>query len=686
MKVNRLLALFLMIGIVFSSIFVFQRGSIENNYKNVEITLDYDEVLKMAAESGKSVSYFLKEFKDMNVSSVALNEMTLNSLSERENFKVKTSLDGYDLIVEADEGIFNFIVEGLSRKIDKNRIQIIGENSLRIEGNRKDYIYDETNTKDINGKTIGKRKIGEGLKLEFLGLGFLQEDIDLIKNAGLNVLPRPIYMAEYENENSINYYFDFLDKENIHPDFIIFAGGEVLGWDKNLDKLKKELEERNMVVGMIETQVQREHMEQKGLEDLVRNSGYQATRVFNIWNWIQIRYDYEMPMHRQGQEIMNSIYRAVTERNVRIVYFKPFIDSNDKYVTDMGIYKERFKELEDRLYNGHQLRLGKVNAMKDFHPNKWMQLPIAIGAIASLFILLDNLFKVSRNLIQIGFLLGAGGSIGIYAANIKIDLFNKLCALLGSITMPSLAMVFILFTVKEILKHKSKIKIGNILFRGILILLMGAVISFVGVLFEVSLLSDIKYLLEMDIFKGVKLSQIGPILCTILIYLSIFGYKRKEDKKGIDLKEIVNLFKEDIKVGHMIVVGIIAVAGIIFIARTGHETNIKPSTIELLSRNILELILPARPRTKAFLIAYPALMLMIYLAFKNRKWAILPLSLAVVLGQSDIVNTFSHLRAPLYLSFMRTNYEFLFGIPIGAVAVLIVHFIDLRLEGRKRNA
>lgn len=686
MKVNRLLSLFLVIGILFSTVFVFKRGNIENGYKNVEITIDYGEILKMDMESDKDAFYFLKEFKGMNVTSVSLNEMTLNSLKEREEFKIKTSLDGYDLVVESDPTIFTFILEGFSKKIDKDKIHITGKNSLRIEGTTKDYIYDETNVKDIDGKIIGKRKIGEGSKLEFLGIGFLQEDIDLIKQSGLNIIPRPIYTSQYDSKKTVVDYFDFLDKQNIKPNFIIFAGKEVLGGGKYNEYLRNELKNRNIIVGLIETEVQRENIVQKGIEDLIQNNGYNAVRVFNIAGWIQARYDYEIPFHRNGQEIINSMYRAVTERNIRIIYFRPFIDKDKSYVTDMSIYKDRFKEFENRINTGHKLEMGKVNSMNDFHPNRIMHIPIIIGIIASFLILIDNIVDIKDKYSKILFLLGVAGSTGIYILNIKVDLFNKMFALLGSITMPSLAMLFIFFTMKEILKVKQKVNLSTVLIRGMMILGISLFISFMGVLFEVSLLSDIKYLLEMDIFKGVKLSQIGPIMFTILIYISVFGYKRTEDKKGIQLNEILKLLKEDIKVGHLIFLGIIGVAGIIFIARTGHETNIQAGTIELFFRNMLELAFTARPRTKAFLIAHPALMLMVYFAFKNKKWAVLPLSIAVVLGQGNLVNTFSHLRAPLYLSYIRTNYEILFGVIIGITLVILVNFIVSRLEGRKRNA
>ena len=691
MKFNKILVAILAIGILFSSVFVYERNSVESGYKNVSMTLDYEELLKMSKESKKDVSYFIKEFKDMNIENISVSEMSLSSLKERGDYKIKTHLNGYNLIVEADPSIFDFIFKGFSKNISSSKIRIIGTNTLEIDGTKDDYVFDETVIKDNYGKTMGKRKIAEGSKLEFLGLGYLQSDIDLIKKSGMNVNLRPTYMSQYEGKNAVEEYFNILDRENIKQNYIIFAGSEILGAGKYNDYLVTELKKRNMIVGMIETVVQREHIAQKGLLDLVQKYNYNATRVFNIWDWVQKRYDYEMPLHRHGEEVMNSMFRAVTERNVRIIYFKPFIGKDNKYVTDMSIYKDRFKEFENRIKKDHNLVIGNANSMKDFHPNRLLLIPVIFGIIASLLILLENIFNISfycyKNTFIGGLLLIFGGIGVAYGLNIKVELLNKMFALLGSITMPSISVFFVLFMVSEILKRKNSLPLINIIISSIVILAVSIAISLVGVMFEVSILSDIRFLLEMDLFKGVKLSQLAPLIFAIMAYLSLFGYRRMEKNlRGIRFKELIDFLTQDIKIWHLLFVGIIGVIGIIFIARTGHETNIKPSTYELLFRNMLELKLTARPRTKAFLIAYPSLMVMIYLAYKNIRWAIIPLMLAVAIGASDIVNTFSHLRAPLYLSFIRTNYEMLFGIIMGSLVVVIIDFIYKRLGGRNRNA
>ena len=128
---------------------------------------------------------------------------------------------------------------------------------------------------------------------------------------------------------------------------------------------------------------------------------------------------------------------------------------------------------------------------------------------------------------------------------------------------------------------------------------------------------------------------------------------------------------EDVKVIYILLSAILLVIGYIYIARTGHETNVQPSTFEIIARNILEEKLLARPRIKEFLISFPALMAATYFAENKYKFLTFIMGLVTVIGQTSIVNTFSHLRTPVYLSIIRTAYSLGLGIVLGIVYVII---------------
>ena len=76
------------------------------------------------------------------------------------------------------------------------------------------------------------------------------------------------------------------------------------------------------------------------------STDYNVVRVFSVWDYIQYRYAYYG--YEGAEEIENTLYRAIVERNIRIIYFKP-IKQNDNsyaYITDMDVYRDMFESLD----------------------------------------------------------------------------------------------------------------------------------------------------------------------------------------------------------------------------------------------------------------------------------------------------------------------------------------------------
>ena len=117
----------------------------------------------------------------------------------------------------------------------------------------------------------------------------------------------------------------------------------------------------------------------------------------------------------------------------------------------------------------------------------------------------------------------------------------------------------------------------------------------------------------------------------------------------------------------LVLLGAVALAGYYYLARTGHETEVSVSTLEILLRNDLENWLLARPRTKEFLVAFPCVMLAVYSAVRRLPFWTALFGLAGTIGMTSVCNTFMHIRTPLYLGFVRTGYAVLLGLALGAV-------------------
>ena len=89
--------------------------------------------------------------------------------------------------------------------------------------------------------------------------------------------------------------------------------------------------------------------------------------------------------------------------------------------------------------------------------------------------------------------------------------------------------------------------------------------------------------------------------------------------------------------------------------------------MELIFRNDLETLLLARPRTKEFLVAFPAIMLAVYCAVRRLPFWTALFGLAGTIGLTSVCNTFMHIRTPLYLGFARTAGSLALGLVVGVI-------------------
>lgn len=94
----------------------------------------------------------------------------------------------------------------------------------------------------------------------------------------------------------------------------------------------------------------------------------------------------------------------------------------------------------------------------------------------------------------------------------------------------------------------------------------------------------------------------------------------------------------------------------------------------------------ARPREKEFLIGHPAFLLAVMALY--RHWPRLIHYLLIVVatvGQGSLVETFAHLRTPVYMSFVRGLDGLVVGAALGVLAVVAVqllHYLSFLLGRR----
>ena len=358
---------------------------------------------------------------------------------------------------------------------------------------------------------------------------------------------------------------------------------------------------------MMEQNDQSQNLVWPGVEELIDNTGYRGVRVFNEWAYIQNRYQY--CGYEGPEEITNTFFRAIAERNCKIIFLKMILepdndvswDADEKewtYVTDPADYEK-------------------------------------IAAVGLCRVLLEK--RRSEPQIKFGKLLGF--TLGTAIATILT--------------------------------------------------------AFCGSLLASSALSQLSYILEIDLYRGVKLMQLIPIALFMLAYLLVYAYEETGAREAVlahagqrgeknRVKRFNAYFGElmqtPMKLGWFLAIVVIAVAAVFmllvfayYMYRTGNSTT--TSARELAFRNFLENTLIARPRTKEMIVGWPMLMLFIWSLRRRMRFLPMIFGMGMTIGLVSVVNTFLHIRTPFLLSLLRTGWGILFGLLIGTAVVIVAELI-----------
>ncbi len=698
----------LLISIIATGVLLYGRINVESQSKSVEILADYDEFVAMASQQGLTEIEMFKLLKEAKVSGVALKEETLFSMvnemkpleydlfknvvtdlewrdhygAQAVTFLDKDDSNPYNIVIRTkDQALFEFMTSGIAARYDAVFYKFFDEsiNTIVLQGDIEDiYFTESAKYSDYRGKGIKLPRQVVSSSIEDIGLGFDPEKVQQIKDAGLSVNLRPNNFYKH-NSKLVDAYFADVKKFGETPNVLIFNGSEIMSYNAEKGtydlKLYDILKKTGMPIGMVEAADQLGFIEQKGVDVLARDLEYNIIRVFPMIEYIQQRYNY-LGYYEGGKEIENTMYRAITERNIRVIYFRPYKNSKFTYFADLDEYKETFSGLEKRL-EAHNITLGDPSVIPYNQPSVYMMMLSSLGLLVLGLIILKLVFDIAEKFEWVLFGVGSLGvlSINYVAPNLSIDLF----AFIAANIFPTLAIIFVIEFVKDILLSNRVFTLKGILVKSTLGLTIAILICMLGGFYVGAIMSRADYLIEMSFYRGVKASLLLPMFFFVIIYLIKLGYKRNTrdlDGNTFFADDIKRFFLEDFKMYYALIAVILGGVLYVYIARSGHETNIEVLNIELIFRNFLEDNLLARPRTKEIFIAFPALSAAIYFAARGYNKMLFPLLFASVIGLTSVVNTYCHSRAPIYLSFTRTMIGLAFSIIIGIIVVLILDFLN----------
>lgn len=681
---NRKLLIAIAVGLFASLIIAGQRFFVESVNKQIDLAVDYKSIADLAEREGLEIDDVLKLTKEAGITSLAIYDSTLERLS----------WSGKVFAYSGSEILGNYQSGNLSNDLWQQTIELgyIVPNRVYVIGGDLESYYD---TKEALIQRLGEERVkifsvggmevievkaqsGELMKMP---LGLPRDEMNKARSLGFTILARPMNFRKCTAEN-VQFFFDRIEGYPISE--IVFDGLEVLGASNFLDLTATNMARRKITFGVIEHFSQLQFYPQTGMYYLAQRLG--EDHVARL---------YAIPKDEQPKLAMTTaINRWSTtdrERNIRInlmrIFDKPEPDTT-LLETNMKYFREVRAVLEKDGFT-----FGKAGTFENYYPNVLLRALVVIGVAAAGVLYLSlisrrlnhnpkfqlKLFAALAILAALPVLMGAGGKVRLLAAFFSANLF------------PALAIIWQLDLLRVIqykvrvqnraARLKENLSTAQLVWISAFALLVTGVLSMTGAAYLSGALSDVSYFLEFEIFRGIKLTFILPLILVAIAFLQRFNIVDEVRKNVPATQQIKELLDKSINVKIFLALMVVLGAFVVLIARSGHTSGMPVSGLEIKIRAMLEQIFYARPRTKEIFFGHPAFMLA-FAAFLKKfpKMICFVLVMAGTIGQSSMVETFAHMRTPIFMSFMRGLDGLIPGAIIGAVLIVIMQFFYKQLK------
>ena len=490
-----------------------------------------------------------------------------------------------------------------------------------------------------------------------VGLGLPGERVALARSMALKLVPR-LQNDERFREPQIDAVIeDAVRGHDAHT--VIFFGlrNQVLGYPDNVDATAKALRTAKADFGTIETYDVKQN--QAGSESLAKDLPDRTVRVQAISKTEQDKL--------RPEEIVSRYDLGVRERNVRVVYLRPYAHQwADRSIEATNV------ELVRRIASNARaagLRVGTASPFDRFVTRPW-EIALASLAVPAVLLLLLVEFGIGDRRWLIAFVV-ADVLLVLTGFAVHHDMaVRKVLALAGAIAFPVAGFA----AIAPAFAAPRAPSTGAAILDGIRVVAIATLVTLCGALVVIGLLSTPLTMLEVDRFSGVKLVLAAPPVLCLLLYL----FTRRWGSQ-LTVKQ---LGESPVTVLALVLGAVLLGAGYLVLTRSGNQSDIAPSGLELALRAHLTTLLQVRPRFKEFVIGFPALMLVAALLPAHRaRWGWL-LALGIGVGLGDIADTFSHLHTALVVSVLRLANGAVLGIAIGAVAIAVYRAAVARANRR----
>ena len=665
------------IGLIASLVIGMQRHAVEEESRTVELAIDYEGLLELAAREGLPADEVFARAKDAGITSLAVYETTFKKFNV--NGKA-VALTGADILARYHAGmltnpLWRAMVE--DGKIVGTEIYIVGHDAAAF-AELKDDLFRRFGAQRVTVHTVGSDEV-IAVKdyyeaFEKRNIGLPSDELRAVNAAGFDVIARP---SNYHTATSDDVRAVFARLDGIRVSDIVFSGTETLGAPKALQTTIDEMRARNLTLGLIEGVTQLQFYNQQGMEEIAKGVGYDhVARLYSI------------PKDELTKlKIDAAVERWVTtdeERNIRINLLRIYEDP----APNMSLLETNMKYFSDTsaALRAHGFKIGKAGTFAAYEPPRILRALVIMGVAAAGVLYLSLVvpalnrrrravllfFAIAALIGMMPILLGAGSKIRILAALASANLF------------PALAMVGLLDLLRG-RRFQKDAPVWRIIVAGLILLSITSALSMIGASYLSGALADTRYFLEFDIFRGIKLTFVLPMILVAIAFMQRFDiFDGRFDSSAGVMGQVREILDTPVRVGSLLGAFVLLGALVVLVLRSGHTSGLPVPGIELKLRAFLEQLFYARPRTKEFLIGHPAFLLGIYAAARRWKTMIVfGLVLAATIAQGSMVETFAHMRTPIEMSLVRGVGGVLLGGAIGAVLVALVAAWNRLLERGK---
>ena len=668
-RYNRILIALIALGLLAALVVNWQRYGVERVNTQVELVSDYEEIVEMARIDGIPLQSALRQLKAGGLTSLAIFETNLEKLAAegvvtavsttqmlhsyhagtltnwwwRNEVESGRLAAGQVYVMDRETDRFPEVHSDLVRRVGQHRVKFYNE------GDRRFLIVDAPFESLIRWN-----------------LGLPVSELQTAASNGFRVLARPTNYLKV-NPDDVKSVFDRIDSVGLAVSGFYFVGEEVLGFPDQLPLVAAEMKKRGLKLGMLEHYTQLQFKMQDGMFDLAKMTDYSTARLHQLLKVEQPKLSVAEAIHRQ---VLGS-----RERNIRMQYLKMYLRPlPGKNLTETHVaYVSGVKKGLDSF----DVPTGPATTFAPYMPQPVLLFLITVGTVAAGVLLVSVAVPVPKK-IQYGLLAVLSLGLGLPLFFGPATLVRQMTALGSAVLFPVLAMTWQLDCWRAT-APRGGASLWRILRDGLTGMSRTFLLSMVGGAYLAAVLADTRFLLEMEIFRGVKMTFVLPLVLISIVYLTRFNLI-----PGVDADDSRHLWEKLLHVldypayiKTLLAFGAAAAVAYVFVGRSGHDSGVPVPEIEIKLRRFLEVTMYARPREKEFLIGHPAFFMAVMALYRNwPRFFHFAFVLAATIAQGSLVETFAHMRTPVLMSLVRGLDGLALGAVLGVVAVIGFHWLQ----------